>query len=103
MTVYLLAGKDILTRYIRDLGFKVMTVAHHDCIERLDHDRVILQVPDLDRPLPVPRDRLHQLYMMQQLKCLRHNKSCYYYLVIIIVYLYNILYKLPTYVIYNTS
>lgn len=73
MAVYLFAREDVLAGYIRDAGFEIMAVAHHDCVERLDHSYVLLQVLDLDRPLPVPRNRLHQFYIMQQLECLRHK------------------------------
>lgn len=69
VAVYLLAREVVLARYTRDPGLEIVAVAHHDCVERLDHDYVSLQVPDLDRPLPVPRNRLHQLYIMQQLQC----------------------------------
>lgn len=55
VTVYLFACEDVLTRYIRDPRFEVMAVAHHDCVKQLDHDCVPLQVPDLDRPLPILR------------------------------------------------
>jgi len=74
VAMYLRAREDILTGYIRDSGLKIMAVAHHDCVEWLTHEHVTLQVPDLDRPLPVPCGRLHQLYMMQQLECLCYNK-----------------------------
>lgn len=68
MAVHLLACKNIVTGYLRDPGLEIMTVAHHDCVKRLGHDRVPLQIPDLDRPLPIPYGRFHQFYMMQQLR-----------------------------------
>lgn len=67
MAVHLLARENALAGYLRDVGLKVMTVAHHDRVVRLGHERVPPQIPDPDRPLPVAYRRLHQLYVVQQL------------------------------------